>query len=287
MTAPYELLVHRPLHDPVLVLGMEGWIDAGGAAAAALAHVLDQVETEVMARWDGDQFVDQRARRPVVRIVDGLNAGLTWPDIELQVGVDSGDRSVLFLTGPEPDVQWRLFVRSVVGVAADLGVALVCGLGAFPAPVPHTRPVRLAATATTRELADDVGFVSGTIDVPAGIHAALEEGFAAAGTPAVGLWARVPHYASAMPYPAAAAALVDGLARVAEMKLDATELHAAAAVAGGRIDELISASEEHTRMVRQLETAVDEAEPAPFEGGPLPSGDEIAAELERFLRGQR
>ena len=85
------------------------------------------------------------------------------------------------------------------------------GLGAFPAPVPHTRPVRLASTATTQELAAQVGFVPGTIDVPAGIHAALERGFADAGIPAVGLWARVPHYVAAMPYPAASAALLDGL----------------------------------------------------------------------------
>ena len=42
-------------------------------------------------------------------------------------------------------------------------------------------------------------------------------------------------------------------------------------------------------MVRQLEAQVDAAEGAapPFDIGNLPSGDEIAAELERFLRGER
>jgi hypothetical protein len=55
-----------------------------------------------------------------------------------------------------------------------------------------------------------------------------------------------------------------------------------------RIDELIANSEEHSQMVRQLESQVD-AEVVPQSMGleSLPSGDEIAAELERFLRGER
>jgi len=36
--------------------------------------------------------------------------------------------------------------------------------------------------------------------------------------------------------------------------------------------------------VEQLEQAADEDEPVEFEEGDLPSGDELVAELERFLR---
>ena len=56
---------------------------------------------------------------------------------------------------------------------------------------------------------------------------------------AVGLWARVPHYAAAMPYPAASAALIDGLTEVAGLTLHAGDLHAAASVTTDRIDELL------------------------------------------------
>jgi predicted ATP-grasp superfamily ATP-dependent carboligase len=175
----------------------------------------------------------------------------------------------------------------VVELATGLGVRMVVALGAFPLSVPHTRPVRLAATATSRELADKVGVVKGAHTVPAGIHAALQESFGAAGIPAVGLWARVPHYAAAMPYPAASAALLDGLATLADLDLDASDLHAAAALAAARIDELIAASDEHRDMVRQLEALVDaEQAPAPFDPSNIPTGDEIGAELERFLRGE-
>ncbi|MGI8683949.1 MAG: proteasome assembly chaperone family protein [Acidimicrobiales bacterium] len=275
------------LDAPVLVLGMEGWIDAGLGAGAAMAHLLAASTWETVATFDTDRFLDFRDRRPVVRIADGITEGVTWPTIELRAGKDRTGRDILVLAGPEPDMAWHAFVASVVDLSTELGVRLVVALGAFPLSVPHTRPVRLAATATSSELAEKVGVVKGAHTVPAGIHAALQEGFGAAGIPAVGLWARVPHYAAAMPYPAASAALVDGLAMVADLDLDASDLHAAAGVAAARIDELIASSDEHRDMVRQLEAVVDAEQAAPpFDPSDIPSGDEIGAELERFLRGE-
>jgi hypothetical protein len=285
--ALYARQSSRQPERPVLVIALEGWVDAGLGATSATSALLGSIPTDVLATFDGDDLIDQRARRPVLRIVDGLNAGLTWPEIRLLVGEDRTGNDVVFLVGPEPDLHWRPFVAGVVELAQELGVRLAVGLGAFPAAAPHTRPVRLAATATTPELASRVGVVPGTMEVPAGIEAALEQGFAATEIPAVGLWARVPHYVSAMPYPAASAALVDGLASVAGLTLESAGLHAAADVTRSRVDELIAQSNEHKAMVSQLEDNIDAAEGTPLDLGPLPSGDEIAAELERYLRGER
>jgi hypothetical protein len=88
-----------------------------------------------------------------------------------------------------------------------------------------------------------------------------------------------------MPYPAASAALVDALAVVAGLSFSSDELAAAATVTNQHVDQLIANSEEHRHMVRQLEEQIDVAEPQP-DMGSLPSGDELAAELERFLRDQ-
>ncbi len=288
MAGLYELQPHRELDSPVLVLGMEGWIDAGLGGGGALGHLLEAIPTEVLATFDGDQLLDYRSRRPAARITEGVLAAMTWPQIQLRVGQDPDGKDVLVLTGPEPDMRWRAFVDAVVDLGAELGVRLVVGVGAFPAPVPHTRPVRLAAVAGNDELAERVGFLPGSIEVPAGIHAALQEGFRDAGVPAVGVWARVPHYVAGMPYPAASAALVESLAGLADLELDPSGLHDAAAMARARIDDLIAASDEHSQMVRQLEASADaEANVAPFNLSDLPTGDELAAELERFLRGEQ
>ena len=273
----YELHARPPLDRPVLILGMEGWIDAGLGAATAMATLLASVTTEPVATFDVDTLLDHRARRPIVRIIDGVNTGLRWPEIQLRGGHDADGHDLLLLVGPEPDHQWRAFTAAVGELAMSFGVGLVIGLGAFPAPVPHTRPARLASTATNAELAQRVGFLHGALDVPAGVQAALERGFAELGVPAVGLWARVPHYAAAMPYPEASAVLLEGLTSVAGITTDTAELRRAAEASRQHLDELIADSEEHIALVRQLETQAD---------ADVPSGDEIAAEVERYLRGQ-
>src|SRR5439155_12032210 len=158
------------------------------------------------------------------------------------------------------------FCDATVGLARDFGTRLVAGLGAFPAPVPHTRPCRLAATATSAELAAAVGFVPGTLDVPGGVQAALEQAFAAAGIPAVGLWARVPHYVAAMPYPEASAALLEGLAVVAGVHVPSSDLRRTGEEARQRVDTLVAQNPEHVELVRQLEAQVDAERSTPAAG---------------------
>jgi len=278
------------LDEPVLIMAMEGWIDAGFGAVNAMAAIRQSIETEPVITFDGDLLLDYRSRRPTMRIENGINTGLTWPAIELRAGRDAGGRDVLLLVGPEPDQQWRAFTSAVCELASSFGVRLAIALGAFPGPAAHTRPVRLSATATTAELAAQIGFMPGTIEVPSGIHGALERGLDLAGIPAVGIWARVPMYVAASAYPAASVALLEALMRLTGLSIDVSELRGAATMARQRIDELIQQSDEHRSMVVGLEQQVDaeaqDAQATPMTMEDLPSGDEIAAELERFLRGE-
>jgi proteasome assembly chaperone (PAC2) family protein len=279
----YELLERPDLDSPVLVLGLDGWIDAGLGGAQALAAILEQTDMQTVATFDTDILLDHRARRPTMHLVDGVNTGLTWPVIELRAAADRAGEEALFLVGAEPDHNWRAFSSVVVDLALEFNTRLVVGLGAYPAPVPHTRPARVVSTATSRQLAEMVGFVHGHIDVPSGVHAAIERRCAEMGIPAVGLWAQVPHYAATMPYPAASAALLEVLDRTVGLAFDSSKLAAEGEQAERRLNELVANSEEHTEMVRQLEQHVDALE---VEGQMLATGDELAAELERFLRDQ-
>ncbi len=273
---------------PLLVIALEGWIDAGGAAASAVAALHSSMPNELVADFDADALIDHRARRPVVRITNGTSTELRWPAIELRAAINRTGRTVLTLSGPEPDMRWHQFTAEVVALASRLGVELVIGLGAFPAPVPHTRPVRLTATGTDLALTHRVGFIPATVEVPAGVQASLEQSFGQASVPAVGLWARVPHYVAAMPYPAAAAALLDKLAELGELEVETEALRTAAATTATQIDQLVGGNEEHVALLHQLEAQHDQEQGlSATEFGELPSGDELAAEMERFLRGER
>jgi hypothetical protein len=69
------------------------------------------------------------------------------------------------------------------------------------------------------------------------------------------------------------------------LTLDAGTLRAAADEARQRVDDLVTNNPDHSTMVERLEEAADETEGTSL-GEELPSGDELAAELERFLRGE-
>jgi hypothetical protein len=285
----YEKHSTRRFDRPVLVVALEGWVDAGLGAAGAIQALLGSGPTDLVATFDGEALIDQRARRPVARIVNGVTERLTWPTIELRCGHDLAGTDVLYLVGPEPDFKWRSFVSETVDLAADLGVRIGVGLGAFPAPAPHTRPVKLAATAPeeSSHFSQGIGVVQGAIEVPAGVWGALELAFGAAGIPAVGLWARVPHYVTGMAFAPASAALVDGLGTLTGLKLDTADLRTAADASLRQVDELIKKSSEHLELVRQLERNLDATEGNPLDLGQIPTADELGAELERYLRGER
>ncbi len=278
-------LHERPeLLSPVLVMVLEGWIDAGLGAQKARSVMEEQGSSVTVASFDADELLDHRARRPSMELVDGVHHGLTWPAIELRASTDRDGREYLLLTGAEPDHRWGAFSEAAVDLALEFDCRLVVGLGAYPAAAPHTRSTGLVTTSTTPELASEVGFVQGRVVVPAGVQAAIEDRCRAVGLPAVGLWAQVPHYAAAMPYPDAALALLAGLEHVSELVFDIGSLRRESRETRRRIDELVANSEEHRDLVTQLEAQADAM--AEAQSPNLPSGEELAEELERFLRDQ-
>lgn len=277
----YTVLEEPDLHAPVLVMALKGWIDAGLGADGAAETLVDQMERRTIARFDADELLDWRARRPVMRLEDGINTRLSWEETELSWARDASGNDVLFLFGNEPDHAWLSFSNQVVDLAQQMGCRLVIGLGAYPTPVPHTRAPLIAASASTAELTQ--GLLRNSVEVPTGVQGMIERRAALRGLPALGLWAQVPHYVAAMPYPAASLALLETTNRIAGLDLPLADLAARAEASRARIDELINQNPEHRAMLEQLEAQADEHATTEMAAA---SGDELVAELERFLREQ-
>lgn len=280
------------LSDPVMVIALEGWIDSGGGGANAMAALLSSTNAETIAEFDTDRLLDHRARRPIMHLVNGLITSLNWPGIELRAGTDSAGNDMLALVGAEPDFEWQAFADTVVELADDHECRMIVTLGAYPAPVAHTRPTALSVTTSSAQLSSTLhGYVRGTLDVPAGIHAVIDVAANEGGIPTLGLWAQVPHYVASMPYPAASAALLDGLRDVAGLQIDQGQLPSDARGTRVRLDELVAENPEHQAMISQLEELMDQGLGGPDDAPTidfdrLPSGDELAAELQEFLRDQ-
>ena len=293
------------LTAPTMVVMLTGWIDASGASAAAMSALEAECDAATIAVFDGDAFIDYRARRPTMQLREGVNTRLVWPDIEVKAGRDALGRDVVLLTGPEPDMAWRRFGTEVAALAQQLGVVRLVALGAYPFASPHTRPARLSMSSPSAEIAGTLPLLKNSVDVPAGVAAVLEHSFHAVGIDAMGLWVQVPHYVASMAYPAATVALLGGLADFGEVLISGAVARQETIIQRERLDELVAGNDEHSAMVQQLEAlydaisdtdsltmeaADDDADPSPS-GSPLsaseiPTADELGAEFEQFLRDQ-
>lgn len=274
-----------PPDRPILIVALEGWIDPGYAAATAVASLLEQMETRALAVFDADEYIDLRARRPRLRIEDGVRGRIFWPGPRLRVGTDRRGSGVGFLVGPEPDLRWRPFAEEVRDLALELGTPMVIGLGAFPTATPHTRPVSVTSTASDHELAARVGFMQGARERPARMIDVVGSYCQEVGIPSVGLSARVPHYVGQSPYPEASIALLEAVSMLTGLSFDLSELRAAAVTTRSQLDELIAQSDEQAAMVHQLERQYEANDLTIVNERDLPSGDELVEDIERYLRG--
>jgi hypothetical protein len=272
----YTLHDTRELIAPVLLAAFDGWVDAGSAATTALGILAD--DGEVVARFDADRLFDYRARRPPLEIVDGRLTELTWPELVLR-RTRLDERDLLVLVGPEPDYRWRAFTTDIIDLAGRLGVVQWISLGAIPAAVPHTRQVPIIGTEASPGLLRGAVAAgpAGTLRVPSALVSALEIEIAAAGIPALGYFAQVPHYVSG-PYATAALELLRALGTHLGAEIPARELADEARELRARLDTAAGLDETTRGYVERLEAMYDEQR--------LPSGDDLISDIERFLRDQ-
>ena len=270
----YRLDKPDDLVSPTLVAAFDSWIDAGGASSTAAGQLADG--GDVVVEFDGDLLFDYRSRRPTLEIVNGRLAELTWPSLTVRRRRIDG-RDLLVLAGAEPDFRWREFAAAVVDVAKQLGVGLWISLGAIPAAVPHTRSTYVLGSSSEPGLllGDIQPGPAGVLRVPSAAISVLEHAIGAAGIPAVGYYAQVPHYISG-PYPAAAVELLRAVGRHLGTEVPITELSDEAKELNSRLDAAAAMEETTRTYVQRLEAMVDEER--------LPAGDDLIADIERFLR---
>ena len=290
--ALYELIGEPPeLDRPVLVQALTGFVDAGNGAQLAREHLLSRDAT-LLARFDVDSLLDYRARRPLMTFVEDRWEAYAEPEIGLHLLRDEQDTPFLVLAGPEPDLKWERFIAAVTELIERFGVRLTVGFTAIPMAVPHTRPIGVTAHATRPDLLINNEPWLAKARVPATVGNLLEYRLGRSGRDAIGFAVHVPHYLARLDYPQAARVLLDHVGLAAGLFLPTEELSKAAEQSEAQIAEQMAQSEEVAQVVRALEKQYDAVASGRREraagglGGQLPTADELAAEVERYLADQ-
>lgn len=272
-----------------LLIALTGFTDAGNAVSGLVDYVRDELDPTPLAVFANDVLLDYRARRPVISFDQDHLTDYRPPRLELSLAHDADGRPFLILAGYEPDFAWDGFVATVVDFAETLEVSTITWVHAIPMPVPHTRPIGTTVSGTRSELTEAHSVWQPHTQVPATAGHLLEYRLAEQGFAIAGFVLLIPHYLGDTDYPAATLAALDSITVATGLVFAGDELREQNREYLAKVEEQVSGSEELSRMLEGLEERYDAymagstlATPI-IHAGDLPSADELAAELERFL----
>ena len=290
-------LARPTLRRPMMIAAFTGWNDAGDAASNTVRHLVETWGAQAMAEIDPEEFTDFATVRPHVRLDAERNRTIVWPTVGIwHASTPGGD--VMLVLGPEPALRWRLFTDQIIGLARHHDVSMVLTLGALLADVPHTRPVHLIGTGTDRELIERFDLQRSRYEGPTGIVGVLQDSCTHNDLPSASLWAAVPAYASQVPSPKATLALVERACEILGTPAPVQRLQVEADEYDAKVSAFVADDGDLIGYVSRLESLSDDGELDDDEDEDddeddegthhldALDGDELMAELEKFLRDQ-
>ncbi len=267
----------RPdLVSPIMILGFEGWNDAGDAASTATRHIRDRFGGEIFATIDPEEFYDFTSTRPDIRL-DGASRAIEWPENSFAAVRTESGPDLIVMSGVEPQLKWRTYTEQIVAMAEDFDVEMVISLGALIADVTHSRPATVYSAAYDLELIERLDLEPSSYEGPTGIVGVTHEALRGSGLGSISLWGTVPSYVPHVTSPKAALSLVNRVGQLLDLAIPCTALEIGAAAYERQISELVSEDEETTEYVARLEDEYDK-------GMRPESSAELIEELEQFLR---
>ncbi len=279
-------LAEPNLNRPVLVAAFTGWNDAGDAASMALRTMIESWGAEALAEIDPEVFTDFATVRPHVRLDEHQRRSIVWPTVGVW-SVSLPGTDVIMVLGPEPALRWRLFCEQIEGIAEAFDVTMAISLGALLADVPHSRPVPLIGTATDDALIERFELRRSQYEGPTGIVGVLHDALHRTGMATASLWAAVPGYASQIPSPKAAMALVERACSMIGTPAPLSRLAGEAAAYDAQVAAMIGDDDDMIEYLARLEQFSDEeADDSDIDltsESPL-DPDALVEEVEQFLR---
>ncbi len=276
-----------------MVGAITGFTDAGGSVAQINSHIFANLDSTLIVRFNNDDLLDYRSRRPVVYFEKDHLETFEPPILGIYLVRDEIGQPFLYLDGYEPDFKWEAFAEAVEQIMDIFAISEFVWIHSIPFPSPHTRPIGVTVSGNRQDLIAKFSEWRPDTQVPGTIVHLLEFRLREIGMPTTGFVLLVPHYLAESEYPEVGIKAFELISAATSLVFPTDALREESIAFLRRIEDKVAENQELAKMVANLEQGYQSGKGTTFgarmtpRGQSVPDADQIAAELEDFLASRR
>lgn len=288
MSSVYREYAPQAKGLPMVAL-LTGFSDSGATVQQLSEHLFANLENEVAIKFDNDELLDYRSRRPILYFEKDHIDSYEPANLAIYLMKDEADQSFLLLEGYEPDMKWESFASAVVEIAQRYEISSFTWVHAIPFPIPHTRATGVTVSGNRKEMIDRFSEWKPQTQVPGNIVHLLEYRLIQSGFNVAGFVLLVPHYLADNEVPKSALSGLELITAATGLVFPSDELRERANAFESKVNTQVQDNPELSKLIQTLEQGYANGETAPARAplgrpsGQPPSADQIADELEKYL----
>ena len=288
MSSKYREYAPQAKGLPMVAL-LTGFSDSGATVQQLSEHLFATLENEVAVKFDNDELLDYRSRRPILYFEKDHIDSYEPANLAIYLMKDEADQSFLLLEGYEPDMKWESFANAVVEIAQRYEISSFTWVHAIPFPIPHTRATGVTVSGNRKEMIDRFSEWKPQTQVPGNIVHLLEYRLIQSGFNVAGFVLLVPHYLADNEVPKSALSGLELITAATGLVFPSDELRERANAFESKVNTQVQDNPELSKLIQTLEQGYANGETAPARAplgrpsGQPPSADQIADELEKYL----
>jgi proteasome assembly chaperone (PAC2) family protein len=281
------IYLERPnLNKPYLIIGFEGWPNAGEVSSFALQHLMNSLKARKFASISTENFCQISSIRPMAIIKEGRLVELKLPGNHFYYAKGSPSNDLILLYGVEPHLRWNVFADIILDLATKFEVPQIFTIGGTYDYIPHTLPPMVSALFNDEGLREKViqaGLGLTEYSGPISIHTFILEAAKKRGMKAISLWGHAPQYLQTKNIKVTCAVLKK-LIDFIKIEIDFSDLEKAGDYFDQQVNQLVEEDPKLQEVISKLEEVYKRAEKIPRPPGDGEVKEDKVVYIQAFLK---
>jgi hypothetical protein len=269
-----------PEHSRIIIVALSGIGDAVNSGTEALRHLIATYDHKLIAAIDDEDFYDYHIARATFGYFEYGRSEIVWPSVDfVRLTIpELPTTEIILVTGHEPSLKWRTFVRRFFELIPTGGHTMVLTLGAMFTEMDYRRPFEVQGHSKDPVVNELTGYAPREFDIDTGLTGVIALECEARGLSTAAIWSHVPNYLGSSACPKTSLALLRTLEEILAITLNTKALEDATTDWQLAVDELVADDED---LAHYLDHLVGDEDISSLSET---SGEEIAKEFSRYLR---